>query len=134
MAYVGSRTKTDSIMRALVIDNDAKARIASLKAHAERNIISLAEMKKLIETGNVIGDDDANSIDLFHGFRVVYSLEEHPMGLCHHISISVDTPGKLPNEFAVQAIMDEFGFPLKLRQCHAGIDGPAIGVICPVKP
>jgi len=121
-------------MRPLVIDEDAKTRIAALKAHAAKNVVSLDELHKLIETGNVLGDDESNSIHLYHGFRVVYTLEEHPMGLCHHISISVDTPGKMPNEFSVQAIMDEFGFPLKLHECPVAIDGPAVGVICPVKP
>ncbi len=121
-------------MRPLVIDTDTKERIAALKLHASKNVVSLAEMKKLIETGNVLGDDQSNAINLNFGYRVVYTLEEHPMGLCHHISISVDTPGKLPNEHAVQAIMDEFGFPLKVQECFVALDGPAVGVLCPVKP
>lgn len=121
-------------MRPLVLDTDAKERIAALKLHASKNVVSLDELKKLIETGNVLGDDESNSINLHHGYRVVYTLEEHPMGLCHHISISVDTPNKLPNEHAVQAIMDEFGFPLKLPECLTALDGPAVGVLCPVKP
>lgn len=52
------------------------------------------------------------------GYAVTYTQEVQPNapppGVCHHISISVDRPGKLPSPEAVEVILDAFRMrPLK---------------------
>jgi hypothetical protein len=43
------------------------------------------------------------------GYRVVFSIEEQPIGWCRHLSVSVDKKGKYPTPQAVELIMQEFG-------------------------
>lgn len=43
------------------------------------------------------------------GYRAAVSVEHQPVGLCLHLSVSVDTPGKLPSVPAVQLIAEAFG-------------------------
>ena len=54
------------------------------------------------------------SIDLPVGFHVTYTHERQPNAptptkLCHHISISVERPKKMPLPEAVEMILLEFG-------------------------
>jgi hypothetical protein len=44
-----------------------------------------------------------------HGYRAAVSFEEQPIGLCIHLSVSVDAQGMLPNELAFNLIAEEFG-------------------------
>ena len=46
-------------------------------------------------------------------YVTIYSREVQPCGPVMHLSVSVDTPGKLPNKFSVDAIANAFGFPQK---------------------
>jgi len=50
-------------------------------------------------------------VDLPIGYRAVISFEQQPqpMGLCKHLSISVERKGFLPSPEAVKAIAQEFG-------------------------
>lgn len=45
------------------------------------------------------------------GYRVAVSFELQPLGLCRHISISVDEAGKLPHQAAIEEIARAFGIP-----------------------
>ena len=53
-------------------------------------------------------------VEIPFGFRVAISFEEQPVGLCRHISISVETSpqGKLPHMEAVKAIAEAFGIDI----------------------
>src|SRR6266446_6939618 len=101
-------------MRALLIDDEAKHKIALLRKYAEAHRFSFDVMKDLVNLGKTAppaGDDPNFRIDLERGFRVVYTQEYHPepAGLCHHLSVSVDRPNKLPHPFAVAEIARLFG-------------------------
>lgn len=44
-------------------------------------------------------------------YSAVYTHEEHVRGImCRHLSFSSVRPGKIPNEHAMQHLMEEFGF------------------------
>lgn len=48
------------------------------------------------------------------GYRAAYSVEAQPVGLCSHLSVSVEgraTKGMMPSVEAVQMIAEEFGVP-----------------------
>jgi hypothetical protein len=48
------------------------------------------------------------------GYRVAFSFEEQPIGLCSHLSISVmgrKRKGMMPSPEAVEMICEEFGVP-----------------------
>lgn len=97
-------------VRPLIIGDEAKAKIAKVRAYAEQNVISLNEVIRLLgQTERAVGDDERRVCHLEVGFRVVFSLEEQPSGLCRHLSVSV-TGDKYPNEHAVELLAREFGF------------------------
>ena len=56
------------------------------------------------------GDNENNVVNIPFGFRCVYSVEWQKVGIFRHLSISVDADGKWPNEYAVKAIANKFGF------------------------
>jgi hypothetical protein len=93
-------------MRALVIDKEARAAVAQVVAHA-------LEPENYYEPGlsPQPPGDDPRYIVLLNTFRCVFSITKAPDGrLFRHLSISVPTPGKYPNEFAVLEIARLFGF------------------------
>jgi hypothetical protein len=45
-------------------------------------------------------------VDLPIGFRLAVSFEHQPVGLCMHLSMSVNRPGKLPNPAAVAMVCE----------------------------
>lgn len=52
----------------------------------------------------------SHGVELQLGYRIAVSFERQPSGLVRHVSISVDTPGKLPSIPAIEWIAKEFGF------------------------
>lgn len=48
-------------------------------------------------------------VELPVGVRAAISFEEQPIGMCRHLSISVDIPGALPHPALVESVAKEFG-------------------------
>ena len=104
--------------RVLYIGPKEKEAIDNLVKYAEANRISFSEMKELMDGKKPpMGDNPDYICYLTNGYRVVYSIEEQPLGWCRHISISVDTPKKMPSIPAVETIMHEFGFTGTIADC-----------------
>lgn len=99
-------------MRPLIIGAQQKVEIAALRQLAAENVMDTEAMK----TASV--KDIAAyrqmmtelSIELPKGFLVTYSHERVPeLGVCQHISISVEAPNRAPHPAAVNMILDAFG-------------------------
>jgi hypothetical protein len=98
--------------RPLVIDGKG---IAELKAYANENRIPLDKMKR-IANGDYppAGDYKARTIMLPVGYRVVYTIEEHPdrdgdgTKWLRHLSITCDN--QPPSKHAARLLMDSFDF------------------------
>jgi hypothetical protein len=91
-------------MRPLMLDNEAKKRIAEVVKFAKSDIYRPG----LSET--IPGDDARHVVEIFNGFRAVFSFTEDPEGgLYRHLTISVDGP-TYPNPIAAFLIADAFGF------------------------
>lgn len=102
-------------MRALVIDDDARKMATIVVSHAERHPISEETMKKRIADPagtdmDAVGNDPAHVCIIPMGFRCVFSIEWQKVGMCRHLSISVDVPGRVPHPAAVDMIAELFGF------------------------
>lgn len=108
-------------MSALVLGPAEKELIAELRERASAAPIGLDRIKAMSDGFDP--DDPASrkgredqrvsadfTIDLPGGFRVTYTLEQQPPGLCRHLSISVGAPGRAPSPHAIAALMQEFGF------------------------
>jgi hypothetical protein len=106
-------------MRPLVIDNDAKAKIAEVIAYAENHKYNKDYMAlRMTGKAGVPGDMDSYICYLQVGYKCVYTIEEQPepLGWCHHLSVSVDNPARVPSIPAVELLMQEFGITRKLKE------------------
>jgi hypothetical protein len=95
-------------VRPLILTEQQQVEIARVKAFAEGHRYSQA-MMTAVASGEAKppGDIPGHVCALPIGFRVVYSVENHPGGLYRHLSVSVDGT-KWPNEHAVQEIARAF--------------------------
>lgn len=96
--------------RMLIIREKERLAIAELRAFANANIF---EARELLETAtkNIRAYRDFMkilSINIPNGYRVTYSHEQQPVGLCSHISVSVDAVRMLPSVPAMDLILQEF--------------------------
>lgn len=98
-------------MRALIINDAVKASIARLEAFAQANIASWADVQSMATSAlPPLGDDPRRTLVIPFGFRCVLSYEMQRAIKCRHLSVSVDQPGKMPHEQAVDEIAKLFGF------------------------
>jgi hypothetical protein len=104
--------------RVLFLGEKEKEAIARLIDFAEKNRLSLEYMKSLMAGDRIPpGDNPDYACHITDGYRIVYTIEQHPLFFCRHISISVDDPEKLPSPPAVELIMKEFGFRGGINEC-----------------
>lgn len=110
-------------MRALMIGPEEEALIeAAIERARARPPYSY---KDLGPNAMVVGNSPLSTLDnlkgqkLFPGvpvtipigYRCSISFEIQPIGLCRHLAISVETPGKLPHQAAIKMISEAFGIP-----------------------
>lgn len=99
----------------LVID---EAALAALKKHGEKRFIILAEMRRIVSgQAASVGDRNGYSLDMEVGYRVVFSVEEHPQKdgstvWLRHMSISQVQSGRAPNQLTLGLVGKELGFPM----------------------
>lgn len=107
------------MVRVLYIDEAKRAEIEEAVRRAEakpipfatlagailpdRDVIALADRKPGFER------PASEHVLIPRGYRAAFSIEEQPVGLCLHLSISVDKKGKVPNEHAVKEIAAAYG-------------------------
>ncbi len=107
-------------MRPLIITNDTLLKIKAAVEYAEAHPIPWSELKegalgeevkelKLVDRKPGFERPLSENVLIPVGFRVAFSVEEQPAGWLHHLSVSVDTPGKLPSIPAVVMICKEYG-------------------------
>jgi hypothetical protein len=99
-------------IRPLIIDDHVLARVREVVTYALATKMDIQELRARGAPGSVIppvGDDDQRVVELPFGYRFVFSIEEQPFGWARHLSVSVDEVGMLPNEVAVETMMEHFG-------------------------
>lgn len=118
----------------LVIGPEQLERARDIKRHAEKNVMSHQELQNAMKTGYVIGDDPEFAMDIPIGFKVVYTQEDQkpPLNRCHHLSVSLNAPGRAPNEHAVQMIAEMFGIKTNVLKAVVYMEGDAVNVIMPI--
>ena len=121
-------------MRPLIIDNEVKASIARMVDYAKANVQTMDDLlDRFNRQAPIPGDTDGYTCFLPFGFKVVFTIEEHILGTVYHMSMSVDTPGKLPDVGAVEEIAKLIGFKNELHDCQLDLEvtptGHAINVL-----
>jgi hypothetical protein len=106
----------------LVIDD---AKLKALRTYAEEHPVPLTELREIIEGRKpCVGDREGYTIFLDFGFKLVYSIEEHPRtdgGTTwgRHMSVSLTEPTgqRVPSIVAVQLLAQALGFK-PLNECY----------------
>lgn len=102
-------------MAALIISQLEKECLAKLKIYAESHPLNTDDLLDLINGGIPPGERDEFVCFIPNGFKVVYTVEPAKNGeLTRHMSLSINLPGRAPNEHACQMVMEELGFKNKL--------------------
>lgn len=102
----------------LVIDNDARDRIAKTIDFAKRNPFSVERIQKIIaRKEKMAGDIPEFVCHLERGIRCCFTIEQHPNKIdpnksesVRHLSVSVAGSGNYPSIECVNILMKEFGF------------------------
>lgn len=110
-------------MRTLQINDETLKDIQRIINYANEHKFDKYQIK-LVMAGDLkpAGLNPDYVIYIHDGYRVVYSLEEQPIGLCHHISISVEKSKKWPHEIAVKMILKAFGMSDDFKKCSSWLD------------
>jgi hypothetical protein len=107
-------------MRPLIIGADELFKISVALAMARKNPVSREWLErfqmgtnatnlKLADRPKDLDRLPSQHVALPYGYHAAISFEDQPAGLVRHLSISVDTPGKMPNMHAIAMILDAFG-------------------------
>jgi len=104
----------------VIISESVKEKIKQVIEYANENVTSLETLKKVaIGEANPVGDSEEYTVRIPNGIKAVFSIEEQakPIGLCKHLSVSINLDGRTPHPGVVTMIMQEFGFKNDLDRC-----------------
>lgn len=91
--------------------DDQRRELAELRKFAEAHPLDIRKLHDILKTQIPPGDEPGRSICLPIGFRVVFTIEQHPESWMRHLSVSVDGKrGAVPNNFAMAWIARQLGF------------------------
>jgi hypothetical protein len=110
-------------MRLLLINDEIREIIQKVIDFAETNIIEMDDLlDQHLGDRPPVGMLEGYRCDIPVGYRIVYSIERQNPGLVRHLSVSVDTPGRVPNIPAMTEIMKLFGFTQQLEECMVSME------------
>lgn len=111
---------------ALIIRPHEEKLIQALKEKAAAHPMLLDQVKRLAAQREQTGDpirpeNDEYTVVLPIDYQVTYTHEEQPVGMCAHISISIDaSSSRGPHPAAVNEILRLFGFVCRVDKPGAG--------------
>ena len=94
--------KPTGMLRALVLDDEAKAKVAKIKAYAEAH-------PYVPGPHAVIPGENPNCWGMFNSYKVVFSITKSDGMDWRHLSMSIPG-GKYPHPLAVFSMCELFGF------------------------
>jgi len=101
------------MLELLLLDEKVKSDIKKLMKKAINKPITESIMTSLKDDETEqLGFGKDFGINISSGHRIVYTIEEHPIGMCKHISISLDE--HIPSLDDVDLIISEFDFNANL--------------------
>lgn len=107
------------MLEILLMDDELNSRISELILHAEANPFDFDTMKHASDNRLPIIPEGCNDfeIELPLDIRVVYTVEEHPRGICKHISISQNY--NAPSNENLLTVLNHFGFNTNLNNSNS---------------
>jgi hypothetical protein len=122
-----AKRSIEAAMTALIIDAWHKTRLEALRALAEDNPVDMKTLTAQLETpegkARHMEHMSGQTLAIPAAFLVTFSIETgHPCGTCRHMSMSVQTEGRLPNEYAVWMVAELLGFTGDISECVGWIE------------
>ena len=113
-------------MRPLILGLPERRLLDELRQFAESHLLDAQALVALVSKGTAIGDQPGRKVEIPFGYRVAFTVEQHPGGKWYrHISVSVETPGHIPHPVAVDQIADCVGFikngPHRISYIEGGV-------------
>ncbi len=106
-------------MQVLVLDDNFKNELRSLREYAEKNPYSMDDLLDVMNKSKPIpGDIPEFQRIIPIDIRVVFTIENQVRCDLRHCSISVKKKGVFPNLHIVQEIITVLGFTTPLNECH----------------
>lgn len=97
--------------RALILDDTARAAITRVVKFAHENPITRERLARGVENPSLaIGDDVRYRVIVPMQYRCVFSIEDQPMGLSRHLSVSIPRERHAPSPESIAMLMVAFGF------------------------
>jgi hypothetical protein len=135
-------------MTVFIMDAETEQRLLALADYAEENRIPLDEMKSRAEDyerGIIRELGSEHNLELPMGFKVVFTIEEHPLRdgsgtmWLRHMSMSSPRVGRVPVRPAVEWVMRVLGYISEFEECMIypedfGPDRVAINVLEEMPP
>ena len=113
--------------RPLLIDESTRQQITKTVHYAEQHPYTIPRLLGVAQgQAPAAGNNPEHQVMIPVGFRCVFTIDHNVKKRYRHLSVSVDTPGKLPSVAHVQAIMKEFGFQHRIGypDLHIHADEP----------
>jgi len=128
----------------LIIGPDEDKALADLVALANDNVVHVPALIEDLKTStgqHAHREQMERETIVIPGpwpFHVTFSLETgHSCGMCRHMSMSIDRPGRMPNEHALWLVAQSLGFIGRLEYCAVYVEdlrggGHAVNVVQPM--
>ena len=105
--------------RPVLFDQRVIERINKVVDYAHKHPLSMDDLLDIInKQRKPPGDFEEHRVLIPVGVLCVYSEELQNPGTCKHLSIAVDTPGKLPSIEVAREILPLFGIHTELEKCQ----------------
>lgn len=121
----------------LIVDAEFRAQMEQLRQHAALNPYTMDVMLDRINKQEPPPGNMEEFRVMSQGFAIVFTHEEHPMGMVRHLSMSVPTAGKYPHPTVVTAVSQLLGFTRPIEECKVymepiGDNHEAVNIIEPL--
>ena len=115
-------------MSILIFDTPTIQRIKQVVDYGHRHPLSMDDMLDIMNKARKPpGDFEEHVVYLSFGYKCVYSEEQQNVGICKHLSVSLATPGRLPNPGVVEEILPLFDMHTPMHDCIIDIEEFAPG-------
>ena len=99
------------VIRKLAVPLDKKE--LTLADRQKQGAEQVIQLLRALDVAEQVIRTQSEHVLIPFGYRAAISYEQQPDGLCRHLSISVDTPGRVPTPEAVDMIAKAFGFRME---------------------
>jgi hypothetical protein len=114
--------------RALILNDIIIRELQELKQYAEQHPLTMDDLLDIKNGDHPSPGDIKEFVRLIPiGYRVVLTIEHQLEKHIRHLSMSVNTKGKMPNEYAVKRVMGILGFKNKIYECILNVEEFDVG-------